>query len=90
MVRCCAEPGVPGFGVDNWYALFLPGGTNKGIAVKLQETVSRIVLEPETRKLLLAQGLDAVGSSQEEFAKVYAGEFPKWAKVVRAVGLQPN
>ena len=85
-----AESGVPGFGVDNWYALFLPGGTNKDIAVKLQEAVSRIVLEPETRKLMLAQGLDAVGSSQEEFARVYAGEFAKWAKVVRAVGLQAN
>jgi tripartite-type tricarboxylate transporter receptor subunit TctC len=85
-----AESGVPGFGVENWYALFLPGGTDKGIAVKLQETVSRILLEPDTRKLLLAQGLDAVGSSQEEFAKMYAGEFAKWAKVARAVGLQPN
>jgi tripartite-type tricarboxylate transporter receptor subunit TctC len=85
-----AESGVPGFGVDNWYALFLPGGTDKGIAVKLQDTVSRIVLEPDTRKLLLAQGLDTVGSSQEEFAKMYAGEFAKWAKVARAVGLQPN
>ena len=85
-----AESGVPGFGVDNWYALFLPGGTDKGIAVKLQDTVSRILLESDTRKLLLAQGLDTVGSSQEEFAKMYAGEFAKWAKVARAVGLQPN
>lgn len=85
-----AESGVPGFGVDNWYALFLPGGTDKGIAVKLQETVARILLEPETRKLLLAQGLDAVASSQEEFAKTYAGEIAKWGKVARAVGLQPN
>ncbi len=85
-----AESGVPGFGVDNWYALFLPGGADKGLAVKLQETVSRILLEPDTRKLLLAQGLDAVGSSPEEFAKMYAGEIAKWAKVARAVGLQPN
>ena len=85
-----AESGVPGFGVDNWYALFLPGGTDKGIAVKLQETVARILLEPDTRKLLLAQGLDAVASSQEEFARTYAGEIAKWGKVARAVGLQPN
>jgi tripartite-type tricarboxylate transporter receptor subunit TctC len=85
-----AESGVPGFGFDNWYALFLPGGTDKGIALKLQETVSRILLEPDTRKLLLAQGLDVAGSSQEEFARMYADEISKWAKVVRAVGLQPN
>jgi tripartite-type tricarboxylate transporter receptor subunit TctC len=26
-----AESGVPGFGIDNWYAVFLPGSTNKAI-----------------------------------------------------------
>jgi tripartite-type tricarboxylate transporter receptor subunit TctC len=85
-----AESGVPGFGFDNWYALFLPGATDKGLAVKIQETVSRILLEPDTRKLLLNQGLDVVGSSQEEFAKMYVREMATWAKVVRDVGLQPN
>ena len=85
-----AESGVPGYGVDNWYALFLPGATSKDVAVKLQEAVSRILLEPETRKLLLGQGLDAVGDSQEDFAKVYAAEMAKWAKVVRTIGLQLN
>jgi len=49
--------------------------------------VAKIVLEPETRKMLLAQGLDAVANSQEEFAKDYAAELVKWAKVVRSVGL---
>lgn len=85
-----AESGVPGFGVDNWYALFLPGGTDKAIAVKLQQAISRVLLEPATRKVLLGQGLDAVGNSQEEFAKLYAGEIDKWAKVVQKVGLRPN
>ncbi|MGZ5230608.1 MAG: Bug family tripartite tricarboxylate transporter substrate binding protein [Burkholderiales bacterium] len=85
-----AESGVPGFGFDNWYALFAPGGTDNGLAVKIQETVSRILLEPDTKKLLLAQGLDAVGSSQEEFARMYAREISTWAKVVKDVGLQPH
>jgi len=85
-----AEAGVPGFGVDQWYGLYLPAGTNKAIAVKLQEAISRALLEPATRKLLLNQGLDAVGDSQEEFAKLYAGEISKWAKVVQTIGLHPN
>jgi tripartite-type tricarboxylate transporter receptor subunit TctC len=85
-----AESGVPGFGFDNWYALFLPGAADKALAVKIQETVSRILLEPDTKKLLLGQGLDAVGSSQEEFAKMYVREMATWAKVVKDVGLQPN
>ena len=85
-----AESGLPGFGVDQWYALFLPGGTSKDIAGKLQEAVARIVLEPETRKLLLGQGLDAIGSPQEEFAALYAAEIARWAKVVKSLGIQAN
>jgi tripartite-type tricarboxylate transporter receptor subunit TctC len=85
-----AESGVPGYGVENWYALFMPGATNKAIAVKMQEAVTRIVHDPEMRKTLLAQGLDAVGSSQEQFAKDYLAEIARWAKVVKAVGVQLN
>lgn len=85
-----AESGVPGFGVENWYALFLPGGTNREITVKIQQAVTRMLTDPAANKLLLGQGLDAAGSTQEEFARLYAGEIAKWAKVVKAVGLQAN
>lgn len=85
-----AESGVPGFGVENWYALFLPGGTNREIAVKIQQAVTRMLTDPAASKLLLGQGLDAVGNSQDEFTRLYAGEIAKWAKVVKAVGLQAN
>lgn len=85
-----AESGVPGFGVENWYALFLPGGTNREIAVKIQSAVSKMLTDPATNKLLRGQGLDAAGSSQEEFAKAYADEISKWAKVVQTIGLKLN
>lgn len=85
-----AESGVPGFGVDNWYALFLPGKADKALAVKLQQAVARVLLEPATRKMLLGQGLDAVGSTQEEFARLYTAEISKWAKVAQNVGLRLN
>jgi tripartite-type tricarboxylate transporter receptor subunit TctC len=70
--------------------LFLPGGTDKAIAVKLQEAVARILTESDTRKMLLGQGLDVVGSTTDEFQQMYAAEIAKWAKVVRTIGLQPN
>ncbi len=85
-----AESGVPGFGVENWYALFLPGKTDKAIAVKIQEVVTRIVNDPATGKLLQGQGLDAVGNTQAEFEKLYNAEIATWAKVVQAVGMKPQ
>jgi len=85
-----AEAGVPGFGVDQWYGVFLPGGTSKEIANKLQEAVAHIVLEPETRKASLAQGMDSVGNTSAEFTAMYNSEIARWAKVVNALGLQAN
>lgn len=85
-----AESGVPGFGVQNWYALFLPGKTDKAIAVKVQEAVTRLVKEPATEKQLQGQGLDAVGNTQAEFEKLYHNEITTWAKVVQAVGMKPK
>jgi tripartite-type tricarboxylate transporter receptor subunit TctC len=83
-----AESGVPGFGVDQWYALFLPGGTSKDIAARLHEAVAKVVLDPEVRKVQLGQGLDAVANSPAEFGAIYTSEIARWAKVVKAIGLQ--
>jgi tripartite-type tricarboxylate transporter receptor subunit TctC len=85
-----AESGVPGYGVDNWYAVFAPGGTDKAVVNKLQEAIARMLREPETHKLLVGQGLDPVGDTPEEFQRVYNDEIVRWAKVAKAIGLQPN
>jgi tripartite-type tricarboxylate transporter receptor subunit TctC len=83
-----AESGLPGFGVDQWYAVFLPGGTSKEIATKLQEAVAKTVLEPEMRKTMLNQGMDSVGNTPAEFTAIYNSEIARWGKVVKTLGLQ--
>jgi len=85
-----AESGVPGFGYDNWYALFAPGGMDKAIATRIHEVVAKALSEPDTHKLLLGQGLDPVGSGPDEFGRMYTAEIARWSKVVKSVGLEPN
>ena len=82
-----AESGLPGYGIDNWYGVFMPGATNRAIAVRMQEAIARVLTTPEMRKTMLAQGLDVTASSQEEFAKVFIAEMAKWAGVVQRVGI---
>jgi tripartite-type tricarboxylate transporter receptor subunit TctC len=85
-----AESGVPGFGYNNWYAVFLPGTTPKPIAQRVQQVIANAVTTPEAQKLLIGQGLDPVGSTVEEFAKMYNEEITRWAKVVKSVGMKAN
>ncbi|HKU70666.1 MAG TPA: tripartite tricarboxylate transporter substrate binding protein [Burkholderiales bacterium] len=82
--------GLKDFGVDQWYGIFAPGGTSKEIVHKLQEAIAKTVLESETRKRLLGQGLDAVATSPEEVTALYNKEMDRWAKVIKSIGLQPN
>ena len=83
-----AESGVPGFGYNNWYAVFLPGTTPKPIAQRVQQVISKAVSTPEAQKLLIGQGLDPVGNTVDEFGKMYNEEITRWAKVVKSVGMQ--
>lgn len=85
-----AESGVPGFSYNNWYAVFLPGGTPRAIAQRVQQEVTKAVTTPDAQKLLIGQGLDPVGSTVDEFGKMYNEEITRWAKVVKTVGLQIN
>ena len=82
-----AESGLPGYGIDNWYGVFMPGATNRAIAVRMQEAIARVLTTPDMRKTMLAQGLDVTASPQEEFAKVFVAEIAKWASVVQQVGI---
>lgn len=83
-----AESGVPGFGYNNWYAVFLPGATPKPIAQRVQQVINQAVTTPEAQKLLIGQGLDPVGNTVDEFGKMYSEEITRWAKVVKSVGMK--
>jgi tripartite-type tricarboxylate transporter receptor subunit TctC len=85
-----AEAGVPGFAVDQWYALFAPAGTPKEIVAKLYGEIARAVAHAETRERLLAMGLDPVGMPPDEFTAYVKTETDKWGKLVREAGIRAN
>ena len=90
LTRIGERPMRGSFGTRLAEMVFLPGGTSRDIVNKLQEAITKIVLEPETRKTSLAQGMDSVGNTSAEFTAMYNSEIARWAKVVKALGLEPN
>ena len=85
-----AESGIPGFAVDQWYALFAPAGTPKEIVAKLYGEIAKTVANIETRERLLTMGLDPVGMPPDEFAAYVKTETVKWGALVREAGIRAN
>jgi tripartite-type tricarboxylate transporter receptor subunit TctC len=85
-----AEAGVPGFAVDQWYALFAPAGTPKEVVAKLYGEVAKTVANQQTRERLLSMGLDPVGMPPDEFTPYVKAETEKWGKLVREAGIRAN
>lgn len=83
-----AESGLPGYEVGSWYGLLAPAETPAPVVRKLQQEIAKVFQLPEVREKLLAQGVDPVANTPEEFAAMLPAEIAKWAKVVKASGMR--
>jgi len=81
-----SESGVPGYDVSSWYGLLAPAGTPAATVARLQREIVKVLRLPDVSEKLMAQGLDLVGNTPEEFAAILKSEIAKWAKVVTASG----
>lgn len=80
------ESGLPGFNGNTWLGLVAPAGTPKEIVAKLSAEVSRALNAPEVRDRLLAQGVEPVGSTPEQFAARLESEMQRYAAVIKSSG----
>jgi tripartite-type tricarboxylate transporter receptor subunit TctC len=82
------EAGLPGFELGSWYGLFAPAGTPVDIVRQLHRETVKAVGAADVRAQFAAMGVEAVGSTPEEFAAVVQRDLAKWAKVARDVHLE--
>jgi tripartite-type tricarboxylate transporter receptor subunit TctC len=82
------EAGVKGFDVTQWYGLFAPAGTSEEIIRKVNAAMVAALKVEQAR--FAADGVETVGNSPEVFGNLVRSEIGKWAKIVRAAGLEPR
>jgi len=82
-VATIAESGVTGFEVSNWYGMWGPKGLRKEVVARLNSEINSITQSPELKERFARQGLEAMPSTPEEFARVLKGDVEKWKKVVK-------
>lgn len=82
-----AESGLPGFDVGTWFAIVAPAGTPAAIVNRLSAEIAKAVAGRETREKLAAQGVEAIGSTPAELARIIQADVAKWAAVVKRGGV---
>jgi tripartite-type tricarboxylate transporter receptor subunit TctC len=70
--------------------MYAPKGTPAPVVSKIQQEIARLVRTPEFGERFAALGADAVASTPEEFAAFTRAEYEKFARIVKAAGIQPE
>jgi tripartite-type tricarboxylate transporter receptor subunit TctC len=79
---------LPGFVVEQLYALLAPAGTPRAIVTTLNAEVARAMQAADTREKLLADGSEVAVSTPEQLEKRIVAEIAQWAKIIRAAGIK--
>jgi tripartite-type tricarboxylate transporter receptor subunit TctC len=85
-VPAIAEAGLQGYETSTWHGILAPAATAADIVTRLNAEIARILAQPDVRERLVAQGLDPVGGTAEQFGAYIKTEIAKWARVVKASG----
>jgi tripartite-type tricarboxylate transporter receptor subunit TctC len=83
-----AESGIPGYDVTTWYGLMFPAGTPKEIVERLHGAAVSALAHPAVKERFATTDLEPHSSTPEEFGAYIRREIVKWAKVIKASGIQ--
>jgi tripartite-type tricarboxylate transporter receptor subunit TctC len=83
-----AEASGLAFNTTGWYGILAPAKTPRSIVARLHAATLKALAVPSVKDTFARQGVEAVGSSPEEFAKMLRTEWVKWEKVIKAAGIK--
>lgn len=87
-VPTMAEAGLPGHESSAGAGLLAPAGTPRHITTRLHGETVKALAHAETRDKLVAQGMDVIGNTPEQFSAVLREETERWAGVIKAAKMK--
>ena len=83
-----AESGYPGFDVTPWYGILAPVATPAPIIRLLNVEIAKVLQMADVQALFATQGMEAAGSTPEQFKQIMQAEVAQWAKVIRDANIK--
>ncbi len=85
-----ASAGYPGFESVAIQALLAPPRTPNAIVNRLNQEVTKFLLEPEIKAKIASMGFDVVASAPTQLSTTMKSEMDKMGPVFRAAGIKPG
>ena len=83
-----AASGLPGYESITIYGMYAPAKTPAAVINRLNQEIARFLRTPEAKEKLFHAGVEAVGSSPEQFAATVKLEAAKWGKLIKDLGIR--
>jgi tripartite-type tricarboxylate transporter receptor subunit TctC len=79
---------VPGFELVTWYGVFAPAGTPAAVISRLNTEIGKVLVDPESRDRLTAQGLEPTQMTPDELRRYTQAESKRWTRLIKAAGIK--
>jgi len=89
-VPTIAEAGLPGYEVVGWNGILAPARTPRAIIDRLHDAIVKVIRTPDVAAAITAQGIEPIGNTPEEFARVIRTDIDKWAKLIKGARTRIN
>jgi len=81
---------LPGYEASAWYGIAAPAGTPADIVETLNRELNAAFTDPKMKARIAELGGTPLPGSPADFAKLFAAETEKWAKVVKLSGAKAD
>jgi tripartite-type tricarboxylate transporter receptor subunit TctC len=73
---------VPGFESVTWFGIYGPKGLPADIVAKVNSAANQALQDADVKARLVQLGIEAVGGTPQDFAKMLEADRAKWKKVI--------
>jgi tripartite-type tricarboxylate transporter receptor subunit TctC len=82
------EAGQRGLVLEQWLGMFLPVGSPAAAVARLNAEIGKALVEPAVRERFAQNGLEAVGGTPQDFARLYREDYEMYARLTRELNIK--
>jgi len=82
------EAGLRGLVLEQWLGLFLAAGSPPAAVSRLNAEIGKALAEPAVRERFAQVGLEPVGGTPQEFARLYREDYEKYARLTKELNIK--